>query len=122
MENLTLILLIILICSLLFNYLSFSYKMTSFEIVNDMGIGINFGNTFDCFDPYKNISSPEDQITLLGNSFPTKEMILSIKKSGFKTIRLPITWINFMDELGNINSEWISKIKEFVQRIIICIA
>lgn len=118
MENLTLILLLILIFSLLFNYLSFSYKMTSFEIVNDMGIGINFGNTFDCFVPYKNISSPEEQITLLGNSFPTKKMILNIKKSGFKTIRLPITWLNFMDELGNINSEWISQIKEVVQWVI----
>ena len=45
-------------------------------------------------------------------------MIKSIKKYGFKTIRFPITWINFIDKFGKIDSEWMLKIKEIVDWII----
>ena len=91
--------------------------MKPFEIANDMGIGINLGNTFDCFDLSRNIKTPEELITLWGNSIPTKQMIKRIKKNGFKTIRLPITWMNFMDEFGIVDSKWISVIKEVVSWI-----
>ena len=45
-------------------------------------------------------------------------MISSIKKSGFKTIRFPITWMYFIDDYGNINSSWLEKIKQVVNLII----
>ena len=91
----------------------------SFEIVRDMGIGYNLGNTFDNFDVniYK-MNSPKEQITLKGNTLPTKKMIKKIKKYGFKTIRFPVTWLYFIDDYGNINSEWMLLIKEVVNLII----
>ena len=46
MKNLYIILLIILLTSLILNYLSFYSKKTAFQLVNDMGIGYNLGNTF----------------------------------------------------------------------------
>ena len=63
----------------------------SLEIVEDMGIGYNLGNTFDSYDFKKEINTPEEQITLMGNILPTKNMIKKIKKYGFKTIRFPVT-------------------------------
>ena len=38
-----------------------------------MGIGINLGNLFDCYDISKEIKTPNDQLTLLGNSIPKKD-------------------------------------------------
>ena len=45
-------------------------------------------------------------------------MISSIKKTGFKTIRFPVTWINFIDDYGNINSDWMKNVKEVIDIII----
>ena len=108
----------LLFLSLIFNYLELIYKRSAIEIVNDMGIGINLGNLFDCYDISKEIKTPNDQLTLLGNSIPKKETIKKLKTSGIKTIRLPITWINFINETGIVSTEWMNQVKEIVQLII----
>ena len=46
MHNLHIILISILALSFIFNYLSFSSKRTALQMVNDMGIGYNLGNTY----------------------------------------------------------------------------
>ena len=90
----------------------------SLEIVQNMGIGYNLGNTFDSYDFKTEINTPEEQITLMGNILPTKNMIKKIKKYGFKTIRFPVTWIFFIDDNGNINSNWMILVKEVVDLIV----
>ena len=40
---------IVFIISLILNYLEFHKKKNAMEIVNDMGIGWNLGNTFECY-------------------------------------------------------------------------
>ena len=104
--------------SLIITYFSITIKKTPMEMVNAMGIGLNLANTFDCYQSGIEIKTPMEQITLNGNNIPTKKMITNIKKNGIKTIRLPITWIYFIDEAGNIDSEWISIIKKVVKIII----
>ena len=93
-------------------------KKTAIQIVNDMGIGYNLGNSFDSYNLSIKINSADEQITLFGNPIPTKKLIRNIKKYGFKTIRFPVTWINFIDDLGNVNSDWMSRVKEVVDWII----
>ena len=79
----------------------------------------NLGNLFNCFNSsLGQIKNPDYQITLCGNAIPTKKMISSIKKYGFKTIRFPVTWMHFMDDSGKVNSLWMSRVKEVVGWII----
>ena len=112
-------LLTIILLSLLFSYLSMISTKNSFDIVKDMGIGYNLGNTFDSYSyDLDGISTPEEQITLNGNSLPTKNMIKKIKKYGFKTIRFPVTWMHFIDNEGNINSDWLLLVKGVIDLII----
>ena len=119
MELLTPILITMFLSSLLFNYISLNLKKTAMEIVNQMGLGYNLGNSFDCVeDSAKNIENPNDLITLCGNPIPTKNTIIALKKYGFKTIRFPITWFYFMDELGKVKEEWMLRVKEVVDWII----
>ena len=80
MGNLPIILFITFILSILLSFLNENKKKTAMQIVNDMGIGINLANSFDCFNSYENIDDPDKQITLWGNAIPTKKMIISIKK------------------------------------------
>lgn len=92
-------------------------KMSAIELVNDMGLGWNLGNTFDCFGNWKRIVEPDDQITLWGNSVPDERMVTTIQKYGFNTVRFPVTWMYFMDGSGNIKKDWMKRVKEVVDWI-----
>ena len=119
MEFLPIILIFLFIITLILNYLSnISANKSSIQIMNEMGIGYNLGNSFDSYLIGKKIKSPDEQITLLGNPIPNKNLIINLKKSGFKTIRFPVSWTNFIDEFGNVNQEWMKRVKEVVKWII----
>lgn len=118
MSPLPIILPTIFIISLILDYLVNIKKKTSIQIVNEMHIGYNLGHSFDSYIKSTIINNSDDAITLLGNPIPNKCLIANIKKYGFKTIRFPITWIYFIDQFGNINPEWISRVKEVVKWII----
>jgi len=118
MNVLSIILPIILLISLILDYLYEIRKGNSFEILRKMGMGYNIANTFDSFSYFTDIEVPDQQIELNGNIAPTTDMIKKIKKYGFKTIRFPVTWINFIDDEGNIKSEWMIRVKEEIDIII----
>ncbi len=87
-----------------------------FRVVNDMGAGINLGNTFDAVDDN---AVPGDANMYLESAWvqdvkTTKEMIDTIKASGFKTIRIPVSWNDHVDADFNINSEWLNRVQEVV--------
>jgi endoglucanase len=108
-----------LILSLFLSYQSnLPIQKSAIEIVNEMGFGYNLANSFDCYNNSIEINNPNEQITLLGNPIPTQKMINNIKKNGFKTIRFPVTWANFIDNLGNVNPQWMLRVKEVVKWII----
>ena len=103
---------------LIVSLLSVTFQKTAIETVNDMGLGWNLGNTFDCFGTWKEIKTPDDQITMWGNVVPTEAMVTTIKKYGFKTVRFPVTWMSFMDESGKVKAEWMARVKEVVDWIV----
>jgi endoglucanase len=117
MYDLPTILILIFIFSLLLNYLSFNYKWTATQLVNDMGIGYNLGNTYNCCNTIEEKFSENEEIKLFGANLPTKNILKEIKKNGFKTIRFQILYTNYIYNDGNINSEWIDKIKELIKLI-----
>ena len=118
MFYLPIVLIIVISLSILITYLSITIKKSAIQVVNDMGFGWNLGGSFECFDYYKKINDPNEQISLWKNPIPTKKMITSIKRYGFKTIRLPVTWKHFMEEDGKVNSIWMNRIKEAVDWIV----
>ena len=87
-------------------------------MVNQMGIGYNLGNTFNCCDNFIGDTFQNNQIKLFGTILPTKKIISKIKRYGFKTIRFQVKYIDLIFSSENLNSEWISKIKEIVDWII----
>ena len=113
MRSLHIILMTILIFSLVFNYLSFKSNKTAIQFVNDMGIGYNLGNTYNCCNIVEFKNSENEEIKLLGTSFPTKNFLKEIKKFGFKTIRFQILY-NYIYNDAKINSEIINKIKGLI--------
>ena len=57
--------------------------ISSFELVDEMGVGWNLGNYFDVTSRDK---------TSWGNPKPTSAMIDAVHRMGFRTLRIPITW------------------------------
>ncbi len=87
---------------------------SSMEIVKDMKIGWNLGNTFDCYN-YKDYAS--DGETAWGNPKTTKQMIDTVKAAGFNAVRIPVTWGEHMDG-DKIDEAWMSRVNEVVDYVI----
>ena len=84
--------------------------MTSEQIVENINVGWNLGNSLESYNTGKTGLSSE---TGWGNIKTTKEIIDGIKNAGFNAIRIPVTWGEHMD--GNtIQTEWLDRVQEVV--------
>ena len=88
--------------------------MTANEIVAQMGLGWNLGNSFDATGGNKaNVYSQE---TSWGNPRVNAATIQRVKEAGFKTIRIPVTWYRQLskDDTYTINPDFLARVKEVV--------
>lgn len=88
--------------------------LDSFKFVSDMTLGINLGNTFDAIDDDGYVSNELDIESAWVGVKTTKEMIDAMKKAGFNTLRLPVSWHNHVDEDFNISEAWLNRVQEVV--------
>ena len=77
----------------------------------NLKIGWNLGNTLDSTWETPDESDSE---TSWGSARITEEMILAVKKAGFNTIRLPVTWHHHMDDNYQISGYWLNRVREIV--------
>ncbi len=91
--------------------------ITSMELVRDMGIGINLGNTMEsCGDWIARygdgtVSSYE---TAWGSPVITEQMIQGYANEGFGVLRVPVAWSNMMGSDYTINEAYTARVKEIV--------
>ena len=87
----------------------------AYDIVHDMGIGINLGNTLDAFGNWFNPDTVtvEDYETAWGAPVTTQEMITGMKEAGFHSIRIPVAWSNMMKDDGTytINEDYFNRVE-----------
>lgn len=91
--------------------------ISTLELVKDMGIGINLGNTYEsCGDwiAQWGDGTPESYETAWGSPVITQEIIQGYAEAGFDTLRIPVAWSNLMAENYTISSEYLSAVKEVV--------
>ena len=92
--------------------------MTSLELTTEeMGPGINLGNTFEAtldYDTKIVTTDPAVFETAWGSQVITQEVIDGIASYGFKTVRIPVAWSNMMHEDGTytIDQAWMNRIEE----------
>lgn len=83
--------------------------LPSMELVKEIKIGWNLGNTLDASDA-KDLTSE----TSWGQPYTTKEMITAVKDAGFNIVRIPTTWFNHMDGDNNVDEAWMNRVQEVV--------
>lgn len=93
--------------------------LTSLELVDQLGNGINLGNTMEAygrtqFGANQEVSKYE---TFWGQPVTTQEMISGMKAAGFTTLRIPIAWTNAIAfESGDytIGTAYLDRIEEIM--------
>lgn len=92
---------------------------TTMDIVLDMGVGINLGNTFDSVGDWINSDDPSAYETAWGSPIVTKKMIQACADAGFGAMRLPVTWTNMASRKDNVISEKLfARVEEVIEWIL----
>jgi endoglucanase len=98
-------------------------EMSSQKLVSNIRIGWNLGNTLDVCQADRDgdgkinehiADGEEVDETLWGNPAATRELFKALTDSGVNAVRLPVTWRDHIDEEGNINPDWLSRVKQVV--------
>lgn len=92
--------------------------MTTTEIVADMGLGINLGNTLEACGDWIDDSSITNYETAWGSPVITKEMVDGYAKAGFKSVRIPVAWSNMIADDYTINPDLMKRVKEIADYVI----
>lgn len=88
--------------------------ITTMELVKEMGLGINLGNTFEACGDWINSSSVSNYEKAWGSPIVTKELIAGYKECGFGVLRIPVAWSNMMAEDYTINPDYLARVTEVV--------
>ena len=102
--------------------------ITANEMVQEMGIGLNLGNTMEAYNsggcetaeytwiPQCGNNTPSDYESQWGANITTQEIIDGIKAAGFSTVRVPVFWGNMMKNDGTytIDPAYMARVREIV--------
>lgn len=85
-------------------------SLSASQIVSEMGAGWNLGNQLEA----ANNGTPSE--TAWGNPVVTQELIKKVKAAGFKTIRIPVSYLNYIGNASSytINTAWLDRVKTVV--------
>ena len=91
--------------------------LTAMDVVSEMKIGWNLGNTMDSLN--SNLVKkmpPENWETAWGNPVTSKELIDAVMAKGFNVIRIPVSWNDhiLVAENWKIEESWLDRVQEIV--------
>lgn len=87
---------------------------TAFAANRNMGAGVNLWNTLDAtgdwFDPDDIVACE----TCWGQPLAKQEWFDAVAASGFKAVRVPVTWKIHLDADDNVKEPWMARVEEVV--------
>lgn len=87
---------------------------SSSEVVQQMGLGWNLGNTMECAGDWIKGPQISNFETAWGNPVTTKDMIDAVQAAGFKSIRIPVAWSNNMGADYTIDPALLKRVRQIV--------
>lgn len=92
--------------------------ITTQELIEDMGLGINLGNTMEATGSWISEGSVTAYETCWGSPVITEEMIKGYRDAGFGVVRVPANWSNMMAEDYTLNADYVERIHQIVDWIL----
>ena len=84
------------------------------QVVQAMAPGINFGNTLESLDTWETAPFSVSKETVWGNPAANQVIFNAYAAAGFKSVRIPVTWTQYVDTNGNIAPFWLARVKQVV--------
>ncbi|MBQ8688350.1 MAG: cellulase family glycosylhydrolase, partial [Ruminococcus sp.] len=81
------------------------------DVAAEMGAGWNLGNQLEA-----NANQVPSE-TAWGNPVVTQELISAVADAGFKTIRVPVSYLSMIDDANGyaVDTAWLDRVEEVVQ-------
>lgn len=95
-------------------------KLTTQQLVYEMGLGINLGNTLDAVGDWINPSSISNYETAWGSPIITKEMIEGYAKAGYNSLRIPVSWGNLLSASYTIHPDLMDRVETILNWTLDC--
>lgn len=89
-------------------------------ITEEMGAGWNLGNQMEAVNSWSGPDAFPSE-TAYGNPIITKELITAVKNEGFKSVRIPISYLTMIGsekEGYKIDADWLNRLEEVVGYVI----
>lgn len=87
--------------------------ISTMELVREMGLGINLGNTYESCGDWinKNVNS---YIKAWGSPLITQNIIQGYADEGFGVLRIPVAWSNLMSDDYTISATYLASVKKVI--------
>ena len=95
-------------------------NVTTQQIVNEMGLGINLGNTLDATGNWFDTTVQSNFETAWGSPIVSKELIEGYANAGYSSLRIPVTWSNMVDENYKIHPDLIGRVETILNWALDC--
>ncbi len=90
-------------------------QITTMELVREMGVGINLGNTLEsCHVTWISNPTVSSFETAWGSPIITDDIIKGYAKCGFGVLRIPVAWSNLMSANYTIHPDYMARVKQIV--------
>lgn len=89
-------------------------QKTAQNVVDKIGVGWNLGNSLDAYSYDLGYATPEKTEELWNNPPTTRRLIDTVADAGFGSIRIPVTYVNHIDDNGNIDKAWLKRVAQVV--------
>jgi endoglucanase len=80
----------------------------------NLGKGINLGNSLDALTASKRYPVTTSQETNWGNPVVNQQIFNGFAAAGFKSVRITISWLQYMNRQKTIQPFWLARVKEVV--------
>jgi len=93
-------------------------NFTTLQLVDEMGLGINLGNTLDAVGDWINPSSILNYEQAWGSPIITKEIIEGYAKAGYSSMRIPVSWSNMMLDDYTIHPDLMDRVETILNWVL----
>jgi len=89
-------------------------NLTTQELIEEMGVGINLGNTLEASGTWFNQNDILNFETCWGAPVTTEEIIAGYANAGFSSLRIPVRWTNMMSAGNTVHPTLLDRVESIV--------
>jgi endoglucanase len=79
-----------------------------------LGKGWNLGNSLDALNTRAKYPLTTSQETYWGNPAVNQQIFNGVAAAGFKSVRIPVSWLQYMDRNNNVQPFFLARVKQVV--------